>query len=84
MIIKVEEVLRMTSYEAKEKYPNNYIIMRMDSMEDDMGTILYFGDTFEEALEIMNTLRGTGNSGLCGILEGYNKQCTFGGVVVYA
>ena len=84
MVKKVEDVLRMTSIEAKKHYPNNYIIMRMDNMEDDTGTILYIGDTEEELNDVLVTLRKSGNSHLCGILEGNNRQCTLGGVVVYA
>jgi hypothetical protein len=84
MVKKVDEVLRMTSIEAKKSYPNNYIIMRMDNMEDDIGTILYIGDTEEELQDVLVALRKSGNSNLCGILEGTNKQCTLGGVVVYA
>ena len=82
MVRKVEEVLRMTDIEASEKYPNNYLIMRMDNMEDDTGTILYIGDTEKELLDLFgNELKDTS---LCGIIEGINKQCTIGGVVVYA
>ena len=56
--------------------------MRMDNMEDDTGTILYIGDTEKELLDLFaNELKDTS---LCGIIEGINKQCTIGGVVVYA
>ena len=84
MVRKVDEVLRMTDFEAEKRYPDNYMIMRMDNMEDDLGTILFFGDTKEELLDVLCELRKDGNSNLCGILEGNNKQCTLGGVVVYA
>ena len=84
MVKKAEEVLRMTQYEAEKKYPNNYMIMQMDNMEDDIGTILFFGDTQDELLDVLIELKKTGNYNFCGILEGNNKQCTLGGVVVYA
>jgi len=84
MVKKVEDVLRMTDFEARKRYPNNYMIMRMDNMEDDVGTILFFGDTNDELLDVLSELRKAGNSNLCGILEGNKKQCTLGGVVVYA
>ena len=84
MVKKVDDVIRMTRIEAKRSYPNNYIIMRMDNMEDDIGTILYVGDTEEELQDVIVKLRKSGKSNLCGILEGDNKQCTLGGVVVYA
>ena len=84
MVKKVDEVLRMTDFEARKRYPNNYMIMRMDNMEDDTGTILYFGDTQDELWDVISELRKAGNSDLLGILEGDNKHCTMGGVVVYA
>ena len=82
MVVKVEEILRMTDSEAIRKYPNNYLIMRMDNMEDDTGTILYIGDTEKELLDLFG--QELNDTSLCGILEGENKQCTMGGVVVYA
>ena len=84
MVKKIDDVLRMTDFEARKRYPNNYIIMRMDNMEDDTGTILYLGDTHDELLDVIIALRKAGNSDLLGIREGNNKQCTLGGVVVYA
>ena len=84
MVIKLDNVLWMTDFEARKRYPNNYMIMRMDNMEDDTGTILFFGDTHDELLDVLSELRKAGNSDLLGILEGNNKQCTLGGVVVYA
>ena len=84
MVKKIDDELRMTNVEAKKRYPNNYILMLMDNMEDSTGTILYIGDTRDELSDVLAILRKTGESNLCGILEGNNKQCTLGGVVVYA
>ena len=83
MVKKIDEVLRMTDSEAVRRYPDNYLIMRMDNMEDDIGTILYIGDTEEELLNLFGQDELIDTS-LCGILEGVNRQCTIGGVVVYA
>ena len=70
---------RMTYNEASVKYPESYIIMQLDSMTSDMGTVLYVFDTRSEAYEKLAELD---NSILCCIVEGLHHQRSLGGVVV--
>ena len=71
---------RMTSVDASEKFPDSYIIMRMDGFESDIGTVLFTGKNKNELRAI---LRGLENQMFCGIIEGVNfgRNC-IGGVVV--
>ena len=82
MYRKVDETLRMTDIEATERYPDSYIVMRMDDMESPMGTILYIGDTEDEMYKVMEQMD---DSNLCGVLEGVNHQRRYlGGIVISA
>ena len=83
MYRRVEPVLRMTSNEACVRYPDEFVLMRMDSMNpsDDMGTVLYVGDDFEELSYFVMTLDDPTN---CGVTEGLNHRRSLGGVVVGA
>ena len=80
MYKKIEPALRMTSNEASERYPDNFIVMQMDSMDflDDVGTVLYIGDYERELYSLVINL----NQPFCGIHEGINLQRSLGGVVV--
>ena len=80
MHIKIEPPLRMTRYEASERYPDSYIVMQMGSMDlsDDVGTVLYVGDNRRELYALIVNL----NQPFCGVHEGLNHQRSLGGVVV--
>ena len=80
MYRKIEPVLRMTRNEASEHYPDNFIIMQMDSMDlsDDVGAVLYVGDNRRELYPLIMSL----NLPYCGVIEGLNHQRSLGGVVV--
>jgi hypothetical protein len=84
MYKKIEPPLRMTSNEASEKYPDSYILIRMNSMNpsDDICTVLYIGDERREMFSLIKELK---DPKLCGVYEGLNHQrrC-LGGVVVNA
>ena len=70
---------RMTDFEARAKYPDSYLLMRMDDYESDMGTLLYVGDKKDELRELY---RGLENQMHCGVFEGSNIDCNcIGGVV---
>jgi len=83
MYTKIEPALRMTSNEASERYPDSYILMRMDSMNpsDDMGFVLYIGDDGDELFSLAMKFDNPTN---CGVSEGLNLQSSLGGVVIGA
>ena len=69
----------MSYIDATSEYPNNYILMRMDDFESDMGEVLYIGDDESELYELMDTFD---NRNHCGIIEGVNISLNcLGGVV---
>ena len=81
MYRKIEPALRMTRNEASERYPDEFIIMQMDSMNlsDDVGTVLYVGDTERELYPVIKSL----NKNYCGIVAGLNYyRNDLGGIVV--
>jgi len=80
MYRKIEPPIRMARHEASEHYPDNFIIMQMDSMDlsDDIGTVLYVGDNRRELYALVISL----NKPFCGVIEGLNHQRSLGGVVV--
>ena len=81
MYKKVEPVVRMTSNEAAEHYPDCYIVFRRDSMNpsNNMGAVLYVGDDRRELFSLVTKLSDPTN---CGVSEGINLQRSLGGVVV--
>ena len=80
MYRKIEPNLRMTVNEASECYPDEFIVMQMDSMDlsDDVGSVLYVGDNERELYALIVSL----NQPFCGVHEGLNHQRSLGGVVV--
>ena len=81
MYRKIEPTLRMTANEASAHYPDEFIIMQMDSMDlsDDIGTVLYVGDERRELYALVVSL----NLPYSGIVEGLNYyRNSLGGVVV--
>ena len=82
MYRKIEPTLRMTRNEASARYPDEFIIMQMDSMDlsDDVGTVLYVGDNQRELFTVVVSI----GSPLTGVVDGINyyRNC-LGGVVVY-
>ena len=78
MYQRVTDNQRMTDNEAAVHYPDSYIIVRRDSMNSEMGTILYVGDDMGELISVIITQ----NEQLCGIVEGLNHRRSLGGVVV--
>ena len=78
----VEGNPRMTENEASERFPDSYIVTRMDSMDisNDMCTVLYIADNQKEAFSLVTKL---GEPSLCGVSEGLNllRNC-LGDVVV--
>ena len=81
MYRKIEPALRMTANEASAHYPDEFIIMQMDSMDlsDDVGTVLYVGNERRELYALVVSL----NLPYSGIVEGLNYyRNSLGGVVV--
>ena len=78
MYQRVDDIQRMTDNEASVHYPDSYIIMRLDSMDSETGTVLYVGDTMGELLPLLMALEEP----YCGIVEGLNHRRSLGGVVV--
>jgi hypothetical protein len=71
--------VRMIDIDASEKYPDSYILMRMDDYDSEMGTVLYVGDSEGE---LAGLLSGLENQLHCGIIEGLNNKLnSLGGVV---
>ena len=83
MYRKIEPVVKMTANEASAQYPDEFIMMRMDSMSpsNDMGTVLYIGDDGDELFALVMKLD---DPSLCGVTEGLNHRRSLGGVVVGA
>ena len=83
MYRKIEPALRMTRNEASERYPADFVLMRMDNMNlsNDVGTILYVGDDGDELFSLAVKLD---DPSLCGVVDGLNHRCSLGGVVVGA
>jgi hypothetical protein len=83
MVTKIEPALRMTSSEAAERYPDSYILIRMDSINpsNDMGTVLYVGDDGDTLFSLAMQLD---DPSLCGVTEGLNHRRSLGGVVAGA
>ena len=70
---------RMTYNEASKKNPDGYILMQMDDMVSDIGTVLFVFNTRNEAYDKLAEL---GDMNLCGVFEGLHLQRSLGGVVV--
>ena len=80
MYKKINDDQRMTGDEACAKYPNDFILVRMDSMDLNIeGMIIYVGDDYGELFRLAGTLD---DPSLCIVLEGLNHQRSLGGVVV--
>ena len=80
MYRKIEPALRMTSNEASTRYPDEFIIMQMDSMDlsDDIGAVLYAGDSRVELYGVIKNL----NLPYISVVEGLNHQRNcLGGIV---
>ena len=81
MYRKIEPAQRMTRNEASAHYPDDFIIIQMDSMDlsDDVGTVLYVGDNQRELYALVVSL----NLPFSGVVEGLNYyRNDLGGVVV--
>ena len=82
MYKKIEPALRMTANEASARYPDNYIVIQMDSMDlsDDVGAVLYVGDNQRELYALVVSL----NLPYSGVLDGLNFQRNcLGGIVAH-
>jgi hypothetical protein len=79
---KIDPPLRMTTNDAMEKFPRDYILMQIDSydMPDYMGTVLFTGDSMDELYDVKRTL----NRENCCVIEGSKLQSSLGRVVVGA
>jgi len=81
MYKELVEQQRMTDIEAAARYPDNFILMRMDGFEESMGTVLYIGDDDSELMSLLDQLE---NPLHCGIIEGLNHRMnSLGGIVAY-
>jgi len=80
MYRKIEPALRMTRNEASSRYPDEFVIMQMDSMDlsDEVGTVLYVGDNEKELYALVVSL----SLPFSGVLDGLNHRRSLGGVVV--
>ena len=78
----IVESPKMTENEACMKYPDNYILMQMDSREmfDPAGIVLYIGDDGDELFSLQVNLPVP----LGIVLEGINvsRRLSLGGLVV--
>ena len=80
MLKKIEPPLRMTSNEASSRYPNELILMEMDSMDlsDDVGVVLYVGDNRADLYSMMDKI----DAHYLSVVEGLNLQRNcLGGIV---
>ena len=78
---KLEGNLRMTSIEASERFPDSYIVMCRDNLEEaySMGTVLFVTDNDREAYSFLMKLD---DPRPCGVSEGLNLQRSFGGILI--
>ena len=72
---------RMTTLEAAESYPDSMIVIRLDSMGSDTGTVIGIGDDDNDIMEFLDILEDDTE---CLITEGRNLRCCLGGIVVGA
>ena len=79
MYTRVDDTVRMTSNEASAHYPDSFIVMRMDSMASQIGTVLFIGDNQNELISLLMRLD---DASYCGVIEGLNHRRSLGGVVV--
>ena len=84
MYRKIENSPRMTENEACQAYPDDYILMQLDSSElfDPAGIVLYVGDDGDELFSLQVKLpvpQGV-------VIEGLNisRRLSLGGLVVGA
>ena len=82
MYKKIEESSKMTANEACLKYPDDYILMKMDNRElfNPTGIVLYIGDDGDELFSIQVKLPVP----LGVVIEGINisRRLSLGGLVV--
>ena len=78
MYLRIDDEHRMTDNEISEHYPDKFIIVRRDSMNSEVGTVLYIGDNMGELISLSMTL----SAPYCGIVEGLNFRRSLGGVVI--
>ena len=77
MYKKIENPRRMTFDEACREYPNEYILMRRESLNLNIeGMVLYVGDDYSELYRMAQKLEAPT---FCIVLEGLNHQCSLGG-----
>jgi|GEM_PF-645639 len=82
MVKKIEPTQRMSSNDAAVMYPDNYIIMRIDSIKmtpGKKGDILFISDAEDELYPVMRELD---KNALYLVTEGMNHRRSLGGVVV--
>jgi hypothetical protein len=83
MYRKIEPPLRMTKNEAAERFPDSYILIRLDTHipSNCMGTVLYVGDDGDELFALARKLDDPTN---CLVTEGLYVQGRYvlGGLVV--
>jgi hypothetical protein len=81
MYRKIEPALRMTVNESSVKYPDEHILILMDSknLSNDMGTVLYTGDDGNELFSLVMKLD---DPSLYRVVEGLNHLRSLGGIVV--
>ena len=81
MYRKIEPALRMTANESSERYPDEYILIRMDSrsLYNDIGTVLYVGDDGDELFSLVMKFD---DPSLYRVAEGMNHRRSLGGVIV--
>ena len=80
MFRKLDPPLELTIDISCAKYPDEYILMRMNSKKfsETTGTVLYVGDDGDELFTLAMTLS---EPSLCRVHEGFNLQRSLGGVV---
>ena len=84
MYNKINGSPRMTTNQASEAYPHDYILMKRDNdsdMFDPVGVVLYTGDNFDELFALQVNLPV--KFGV--VIEGVNinSKLTLGDLVVY-
>jgi len=69
----------MTKQEAADHYPDKMIIIKLDDMDSDIGSVICVGDDDSDLINFLNTLEDDTE---CLITEGRHLRCCLGGVVV--
>jgi hypothetical protein len=80
MYRKIDGPKHMTVNEASERYPDDFVLMQLNSrcLSDPTGVVLYVGSDADELFELQ--IKQNIPQGL--VVDGINNQQSLGGIVI--